>query len=106
MSNTNARLAAQSRGGQLSSLPQDYRNGLNALTRMVLRATRTDERTLQPATDATQLMDHIDQLIGRMIVEEQRRMEAREEQRGGDDFWDPETSLLANKATHDLLHFR
>ena len=70
------RLTAQSRGRQLSSLEPNYRTGINALTRLVLRATKADERTL---TDATHLMDHIDRLVDRMIVEEHRRM--GEEQR-------------------------
>ena len=99
------RLTAQSRGGQLSSHPQNYRTGINALTRLVLRVTRADERRVQPATDETHLMDHIDQLVDRMIVNEEQRRMAEDQQTGNCD-WDPATSLLANEAMHNALYFR
>ena len=68
-----------------------------AIERLVCSATRADERTLLPAGGEERIVDRLDKLVERMARMEKRRMEAREEQRGGDDGWDPETSLLANK---------
>ena len=99
-----ARIARLEQGETFSSVHPDYRTGMIAIERLVCSATRADERTLLPAGGEERIMDHLDKLVERMARMEKRRMEAREEQRGGD--WDPATSLLANQAMHDLLHYR
>ena len=102
-----ARIARLEPGETFSSVHQDYRTGMIAIERLVCMATRADERTLPPAGGEERIVERLDKLVERMAHMEndkKRRMEACEEQRGGDDGWDPETTLLANKAMHDLLH--
>ena len=93
----------QGQGETFSSVHPDYRTGMIAIERLVCSATRADEQTLpMPAGGEERIMDHLDILVARMAHMEKRRMEAHEEQRGGD--WDPATSLLANQPMHDLLY--
>ena len=92
----------QGRRETFSSVHPDYRTGMIAIERLVCNATRADEQTLPMPAGDERIMDHLDKLVERMADMEKRRMEAHEEQRGGD--WDPATSLLANQPMHDLLY--
>ena len=91
-----------------SSVPPDYRTGMIAIERLVLAATSADGRTLPPAGGEERILDRLDKLVERMALMEndrQRRMDAGPET-AGDEGWDPATSILANRAMHDLLNFR
>jgi hypothetical protein len=101
----------QGRRETFSSVHPDYRTGMIAIERLVCNATRADEHmgdrlqrhlTLPMPAGDERIMDHLDKLVERMADMEKRRMEAHEEQRGGD--WDSATSLLANQPMHDLLY--
>ena len=92
----------QGRRETFSSVHPDYRTGMIAIERLICSATRADEQTLPMPAGDERIMDHLDKLVERMAHMEKRRMEAHEEQRGGD--WDPATSLLANQPMHDLLY--
>ena len=93
---------ASGQGETFSSVHPDYCTGMIAIERLVCSATRADEQTLPMPAGDERIMDHLDKLVERMAHMEKRRMEAHEEQRGGD--WDSATSLLANQPMHDLLY--
>ena len=94
-----------------SSVHQDWWfRGWCAIERLVCDATGSaDKQNLPPVRCDERVMDRLDVLVERMARDTvERRMEAPEEQRGdeSDDSFDPNTSMLANKAMHDVLHYR
>ena len=91
-----ARIATLEQGKYFAQVPPDYRSGMIAIERLVLNATRDDERPLLPAGDEEPIMEHLDKLAERIAHMANRRVEANEEER---------RTLLANRAMYDLLHF-